>query len=458
MAIKTLLDDIDAHFESSTQTLIGLLKIPSVSTAPEHKTDVDHACQYLRGMLEEMGMEKVTVHPTKGHPILTAEHCHQPGKPTVLIYGHYDVQPSDPDAEWLTPPFDPVIKGERIYARGASDDKGQLLTHVLALESYFRTGTPLPVNVKILLEGEEEIGSPNLVPFLEAHREWAACDMVLVSDTAMYAEDQPSITVGLRGLAYMEVRVKGAKRDLHSGVFGGAAPNPANILAEMISKLIGPDGRILIPGFYDDVRDLSQAEREAYRQLPFDQQAYKEAIGIRDVVGEEGYSVLERVSARPTLDVNGLWSGYQGEGAKTVLPAKAGAKISMRLVPDQNPSDIAAKFKAYIEQVAPESVEVEVSEHHGGHPIVVDLDFDGIRAAAEAFRDVYGKDVYFTREGGSIPIIAEFKRILEANSVLMGFGLTEDGLHSPNESFSLKDFGRGIKVSATFLSKLGAQG
>lgn len=453
--MKQLIDDIDAHFEASKETLIGLLKIPSVSTAPEHKTDVVHACEYLRGMLESMGMENVTVHSTKGHPILTAEHCKQQGKPTVLVYGHYDVQPSDPDNEWLTPPFDPVIKGDRIYARGASDDKGQLLTHVLALESYFRTGTPLPVNVKILLEGEEEIGSPNLVPFLEANKEWAACDMVVVSDTAMFSEDKPSITVGLRGLAYMEVRVKGAKRDLHSGVFGGAAPNPANILAEMITKLKDENGRILIPGFYDSVRDLTPAERQAYSELPFDEKAYKEAIGIRDVVGEEEYSILERVSARPTLDVNGLWSGYQGEGAKTVLPAKAGAKISMRLVPDQDPHTIAALFKAYIEKIAPDSVEVEVEDHHGGYPIVVDLDFDGIRAAADAFKDVYGSDVYFTREGGSIPIIAEFKRILGANSVLMGFGLTEDGLHSPNESFSLKDFGRGIKVSATFFAKLG---
>jgi acetylornithine deacetylase/succinyl-diaminopimelate desuccinylase-like protein len=456
MSIDRLLADLDAHQDANLDVLTTLLRMPSISTDSARKGDVRAVAEYLKGYLGSMGLEHVTIHETAGHPIVTADHLHAPGKPTVLIYGHYDVQPSDPEGEWKTPPFEPVIRDGRIYARGASDDKGQFLTHLCALGGFHRTGTPLPVNIKILLEGEEEIGSPNLVPFLEAHCEWAACDLVLVSDTSMYDEDQPSITVGLRGLAYMEVLVKSPDRDLHSGVFGGAVPNPANVLAEIIAGLRSPEGKVLIPGFYDDVLELTPEEKAAVDALPFDAEQYKADIGIKGFTGEQDYSVLERVSSRPTLDVNGLWSGYQGEGAKTVLPARAGAKVSMRLVPNQDPHRIAALFKEHVMRIAPPTVEVEVRDHHGGWPIVVDLDFEGLQAAAEAFRQVYGKEVLFTREGGSIPIIADFKRVLGANSVLMGFGLTKDALHSPNESFSLKDFHRGAKVSATFLSLLGA--
>lgn len=453
--MEQVLSTLRSQQSQHLNTLLELLRMPSVSTDPARKGDVQATAEYLKDHLESIGLEQVTLHPTKGHPILTAEYCHKPGKPTVLIYGHYDVQPSDPDHEWITPAFEPEIRDGRIYARGSSDDKGQFFTHICALEGYFKSGTELPVNVKILLEGEEEIGSPNLAPFLQEKRDWAACDMVLVSDTSMYGEDQPSITVGLRGLAYMEIFVKSPNRDLHSGVFGGAVPNPANVLAEILSKLRSPDGNVQIPGFYDDVLELTPEEKAAVAALPFDADEYKKAIDIKGFTGESEYSVLERVSSRPTLDVNGLWSGYQGEGAKTVLPAKAGAKVSMRLVPNQDPNKIAALFIDYVKQIAPDNVEVDVREHHGGWPVVIDLNFEGIQAAARAFEKVYGKEVYFTREGGSIPIIADFKRILGADSVLMGFGLTKDGLHSPNESFSVRDFHRGAEVSATFLSLLG---
>jgi acetylornithine deacetylase/succinyl-diaminopimelate desuccinylase-like protein len=442
---------IDKNIEKFQEQLFELLRIPSISTSHEHKSDVLKAATFLQQELDNIGMELVQLYETEGHPIVYAEKCPHDNRPTVLIYGHYDVQPPDPVDLWLTPPFEPSIKNNRVYARGASDDKGQSFTHIKSVESYLKTGNELPVNVKFLLEGEEEIGSPNLVPFITEHKDMLECDMVLISDTAMFGENQPSITYGLRGLTYMEVEVKGPNRDLHSGVYGGTVENPANALAEIISKLIDDDGFIQIPGFYDDVIPLSEADREAYSQLPFDEEAYIQELDIKKVHGEKGFSTLERASARPSLDVNGLWSGYQGEGAKTVLPAKAGAKISMRLVPDQDPKKIAELFRKYIESITPETVSVQVTEHHGGHPVVVDLEFYGLQAAADAFKKIYQKEVLFSREGGSIPIVADFKKVLGVNSILMGFGLTKDSLHSPNESFSLQDFHRGIKTSAEFL-------
>jgi len=445
---------IDENIETFKAELFELLKIPSISTNSSHKKDVLKAAQYLVEQLNNIGLDNVTLHETDGHPIVTAEKTPHPHKPTVLIYGHYDVQPPDPEELWITPPFEPTVKNGRVYARGASDDKGQSFTHLKSVQAYLDTGTELPVNVKFILEGEEEIGSPNLIPFIKENKELLSCDMVLISDTAMFAEDQPSITYGLRGLAYMEVHVTGPNRDLHSGVFGGAVDNPANILADIISKLKDEDGVIQVDGFYDDVEPLTPEMREAYKKLPHDDNAYKEELGIKALHGEKGYSTLERASARPSLDINGLWSGYQGEGAKTVLPAKAGAKISMRLVPNQDPNDIAEKFTKYVQKLAPETVTVEVEAHHGGYPIVIDLDFYGLKAAAQAFSDVYNKEVLFSREGGSIPIVADFKKILGVNSILMGLGLTRDALHSPNESFSLKDFHRGIKTSARFFEIL----
>lgn len=445
---------IDENIKKFESQLFDLLRIPSVSTDSSKKTDIKKAADFLINQLNDIGLDEIKLHETPGHPIITAEKCPHKDRPTVLVYGHYDVQPSDPDDLWETPPFEPTIKNGRVYARGASDDKGQSFTHIKAIESFMKTGTDLPVNVKFILEGEEEIGSPNLVPFIKKNKELLACDMVLISDTAMFGEDQPSITYGLRGLAYMEIHVSGPNRDLHSGVYGGAVDNPANVLAEIIAQLKDKDGIVKVDGFYDDVVPLSPEMRETYRQLPFDENEYKDNLQLKAVHGEKGYSTLERASARPTLDVNGLWSGYQGEGAKTVLPAKAGAKVSMRLVPDQEPDKIAKLFTEYVKSLAPDTVNVDVVAHHGGHPVVIDLDFYGLKAAAKAFEDVYEKDVLFAREGGSIPIVADFKKVLGVNSILMGFGLTKDALHSPNESFSLKDFHRGIKTSARFFEIL----
>jgi len=445
---------IDDNIKTFENELFDLLRIPSVSTDTKHKGDVKKAASFLINQLKEIGLDNVTLHETKGHPIITAEKLPHDDKPTVLIYGHYDVQPSDPDELWKTPPFNPTVIDGRVYARGASDDKGQSFTHIKSVQSYLKTGTQLPVNVKFILEGEEEIGSPNLIPFIKENKDLLACDMVLISDTAMFGEDQPSITYGLRGLAYMEVHVTGPNRDLHSGLYGGAVENPANVLCEMISKLKNEDGVVQIDGFYDNVEPLTSEMREAYKALPFDEEKYKKSLDLKEVHGEKGYSTLERASARPSLDVNGMWSGYQGEGAKTVLPAKAGAKVSMRLVPDQDPDKIAELFTKQIQKLAPETVKVDVVAHHGGHPVVIDLDYYGLKAAAKAFGDIYDKEVLFSREGGSIPIVADFKKVLGVNSILMGFGLTKDALHSPNESFSLKDFHRGIKTSARFFEIL----
>jgi len=452
--MSTVQKYIDDNIETFQKELFKLLRIESVSTDSSKKDDVKHAAKFLAGHLKEIGLDKVTLHETEGHPIITAKKVVDPDLPTVLIYGHYDVQPPDPEELWETPPFEPTVKNGRVYARGSSDDKGQSFTHVKAVASYLQTGTELPVNVTFILEGEEEIGSPNLIPFIEENKELLSCDMVLISDTAMFGEDQPSITYGLRGLAYMEVHVTGPNRDLHSGVFGGAVDNPANVLADIISKLKDKNGEIQIDGFYDDVEEMTPEMRDAYSRLPHDDEAYKNDIGIKELHGEKGYSTLERSSARPTLDVNGIWGGYQKEGAKTVLPSKAGAKISMRLVPDQDPRTISKLFTDYVKSIAPDSVTVEVKEHHGGYPVVIDLEFYGLKAAAQAFEDIYDKEALFSREGGSIPIVADFKKILGVNSILMGFGLTKDALHSPNESFSLKDFHRGIKTSARFLELL----
>jgi acetylornithine deacetylase/succinyl-diaminopimelate desuccinylase-like protein len=452
--MSTVQKYIDDNIETFQKELFKLLRIESVSTDSSKKDDVKHAAKFLAGHLKEIGLDEATLHETEGHPIITAKKVVDPDLPTVLIYGHYDVQPPDPEELWETPPFEPTVKNGRVYARGSSDDKGQSFTHVKAVASYLQTGTKLPVNVTFILEGEEEIGSPNLIPFIEENKELLSCDMVLISDTAMFGEDQPSITYGLRGLAYMEVHVTGPNRDLHSGVFGGAVDNPANVLADIISKLKDKNGVIQIDGFYDDVEEMTPEMRDAYSKLPHDDEAYKNDIGIKELHGEKGYSTLERSSARPTLDVNGIWGGYQKEGAKTVLPSKAGAKISMRLVPDQDPRSISKLFTDYVKSIAPDSVTVEVKEHHGGYPVVIDLEFYGLKAAAQAFEDIYDKEALFSREGGSIPIVADFKKILGVNSILMGFGLTKDALHSPNESFSLKDFHRGIKTSARFLELL----
>lgn len=445
---------IEEHKDQFKEELFDLLRIPSISTNSDHKDDIRDAAGFLVKRLEALDLDRVELFETDGNPIVYGELITDASKPTVLVYGHYDVQPPDPEELWNTPPFEPTVRDNDIYARGSSDDKGQSYTHIKSLEAYRKTDTDFPVNIKYIFEGEEEIGSPNLVPFIEEHKEMLECDMVLISDTAMFAEDTPSITYGLRGLAYMQLELTGPNRDLHSGVYGGAVDNPANVLCEIIAQLKDEDGVVQIPGFYDDVKELTEEEREAYRKLPFDEEQYKEDLGLSELKGEKGYSTLERTSGRPTLDVNGLWSGYQGEGAKTVLPAKAGAKVSMRLVADQDPDTISDLFADFVRSLVPDTVNLEVHKHHGGYPAMTDLSFYGLHAAAEAFEEVYGKEPLFAREGGSIPIVADFQKILGAQSILMGFGLTSDAIHSPNEKFSLKDFYRGIETSAKFFEVL----
>lgn len=445
---------IDSNKEKFKDELFELLRIPSISTDSKRKGDIRRAAEYLKGQLSKQDLGRAELFETDGNPVVYGELITDESKPTVLVYGHYDVQPPDPLDLWETEPFEPAVRDGKIYARGSSDDKGQSFTHLKALESYQKSGEDFPVNIKFIYEGEEEIGSPNLVPFITGHKELLECDMVLISDTAMFAEDTPSITYGLRGLCYMEIELVGSNRDLHSGVYGGAVENPANVLGEIIAKLRDDDGVIQIPGFYDDVKALTDKDREAYKKLPFDEEAYKKSLGLKALHGEKGYSTLERATARPSLDVNGLWGGYQGEGAKTVLPSKASAKISMRLVPDQDPKKIAALFKKHIESLVPDTMQVTITEHHGGHPAVTDLSFYGLKAAAKAFEAVYDKEPLFAREGGSIPIVADFKKILGAETILMGFGLNSDAIHSPNEKFALKDFYRGIKTSAKFFELL----
>lgn len=447
-------DYIDQNEEKFLTELFEFLRIPSISTDSSKKENIRDAANFLIGQLGSLELDRVELFETPGNPIVYAEHCPHDDQPTVLVYGHYDVQPSDPDELWDSPPFEPTIKNGDIYARGASDDKGQSYTHVKAIESFVKSGTPIPVNVKFLLEGEEEIGSPNLVPFIETHADMLVCDMVLISDTSMFGKDQPSITYGLRGLAYMEVEIIGPNRDLHSGVYGGAVENPINVLCEIIGNLKDDDGIIQIPGFYDKVVPLTEVERKAAAALPFDEEAYKKALDIEEVHGEKTYTTLERASARPTLDVNGIVGGYTGEGAKTVLPSKVNAKVSMRLVPDQNPKEIAKMFKEHVESLAPDTVRIKVTEHHGGFASVTDLNFYGLKAGAKAFEEIYQKEVLFSREGGSIPIVADFKRVLGVESILMGFGITSDAIHSPNEKFSVEDFHRGIKTSAKFFELL----
>ncbi|MDQ7040217.1 MAG: dipeptidase [Rhodothermus sp.] len=446
---------VDTHFTRFVEELKELLRIPSISTDPAYAAEVRRAANWLADHLQALGFPEVRLFDTEGHPIVYAAYMVEATRPTVLVYGHYDVQPPDPLELWTTPPFAPEVREGAIYARGASDDKGQLWMHVKAAEAYLKTAGTLPVNLKFLLEGEEESGSVHLAPFIEAHRERLAADVVVISDTALFAPGVPSITYGLRGLVYVEVELIGPARDLHSGVYGGAVENPANVLARLIAGLHDEDYRITIPGFYDDVRPLTEEERRTFRELPFDEKAWMEEIGVSAVRTETGYSILEAITARPTLDVNGIWGGYQGKGAKTVLPAKAGAKISMRLVPDQDPDDIVEKTRRYFEQHTPSTCRLRFTALHGGHPVLVDTRHPAMQAAAEAMARVFGRRPYFTREGGSIPVVADFKRLLGLDSVLMGFGLNSDAIHSPDEHFGLDRFRQGIESIVHFLELFG---
>jgi len=429
--------------------LFELLRIPSVSADSKHKNDVRKAAEYVVKKLKDAGADTVELCETKGHPIVYGEKIIDSKLPTVLVYGHYDVQPADPINLWTSPPFEPVIKDGKIYARGSCDDKGQFYMHIKAFEAMMKLNQ-LPCNIKFMIEGEEEVGSDNLGIFVKENANKLKADVILISDTSIISLDSPSITVGLRGLSYVEVEVTGPNRDLHSGVYGGAVANPANILSKMIASLHDDQGRVTIPGFYDKVDELSKADREALNKAPFNLDSYKKELAIEDINGEAGYTTLERTGTRPTLDVNGIWGGYTGEGAKTVLPSKASAKISMRLVPHQNNHEITELFTKHFKSIAPKSVKVKVTALHGGEPAVTPTDSKAFRAASKAFEEVWGKTPIPTRDGGSIPIVSLFKKELGLDTVLMGFGLDSDAIHSPNEHYGIKNFLIGIETIVAF--------
>ncbi|WP_266362196.1 dipeptidase [Tellurirhabdus rosea] len=440
---------LEANKERFLNELLDLLRIPSVSADPKFAGDVRRCAEAVREKLTAAGLDRAELCETAGHPIVYGEKIIDPNLPTVLVYGHYDVQPADPYELWNTPPFEPTIRNERIYARGACDDKGQFYMHVKAIEAMLATDG-LPCNVKVMIEGEEEVGSDHLGTFVAENREKLAADVILISDTSIIANDCPSIETGLRGLSYVEVEVTGPNRDLHSGVYGGGVENPVNVLCRMIASLHDESGRITIPGFYDNIIELSADERAELAKAPFDEQEYMRDLGLKAVKGEAGYTTPERTSIRPTLDVNGIWGGYTGEGAKTVLPSKAHAKISMRLVPGQDPDQITDLFARHFTSIAPDTVTVQVRPHHGGQPYVTPTDSVEFEAARRAFREAWGKEAIPTRGGGSIPIVALFEKELGIKSILMGFGLDIDALHSPNESYGLFNFYKGIETIPFF--------
>ncbi|MBK0404478.1 dipeptidase [Adhaeribacter sp. BT258] len=429
--------------------LLDLLRMPSVSADPKFKDDVNATAQFLKKKLEAAGADNVELCQTAGYPIVYGEKIIDPSLPTVLVYGHYDVQPADPYELWDSPPFEPVIKNDKIYARGACDDKGQMYMHVKAFEMMMRENK-VACNVKFMIEGEEEVGSENLGTFVKNNKEKLKADVILISDTGIIANDTPSITSGLRGLSYLEVEVTGPNRDLHSGLYGGAVANPINILCKMIASLHDDNNHITIPGFYDNVDELSAEERAEMAKAPFDLEKYKKALDLGDIHGETGYSTLERTSIRPTLDVNGIWGGYTGEGAKTVIASKAFAKISMRLVPHQTSEEITEKFQKHFESIAPKSVKVLVKPHHGGEPVVTPTNSVAYQAASKAYETTFGKKPIPVRSGGSIPIVAMFKSELGIDSVMMGFGLDSDAIHSPNESYGLFNYFKGIETIPYF--------
>lgn len=453
--MSTINDYISNHKDRFLNELLDLLRIPSVSADSKFKEDVRKAAGFIQEKLISAGADKAEICETAGHPIVYGEKIVGPGVPTVLVYGHYDVQPADPYELWDSPPFEPVIKETEIhpdgaiFARGSCDDKGQMYMHIKAFEAMMATDE-LSCNVKFIIEGEEEVGSDNLEAFLKENKDMLKCDVVLVSDTGIIANDVPSITVGLRGLSYVEVEVTGPNRDLHSGLYGGAVPNPINILSEMIASLKDESQRINIPGFYNDVIELTAVERAAMAKAPFDVNDFKDSIGLSDIEGEVGFNSMERASIRPTLDVNGIWGGYTGEGAKTVIASKAYAKISMRLVPNQDPDKITELFEKHFTSIAPKSVSVKVTPHHGGQPAVTPTDSPAYMAAAKAMETTFGKEPVPFRGGGSIPIVALFEQILNTKTVLMGFGLDSDAIHSPNEHYGVFNYFKGIETIPLF--------
>jgi acetylornithine deacetylase/succinyl-diaminopimelate desuccinylase-like protein len=451
--LKEVVPYIQANRDKYIDELKDFLKIQSISTLPEHKDAINDAAEFVAGKLKSAGISRINVFKTEGHPIVYAEWLGAPGKPTVLIYGHYDVQPVDPIDLWDHHPFDPIIKDGNIYARGATDDKGQLYMHIKSVEAYFKTRGSLPLNVKFLIEGEEEIGSENLEKFINDNTELLKCDSVLISDTELYEPGLPTLTYGLRGLAYMEVEVTGPSQDLHSGSFGGAVANPINVIANMISQLHDKNGRVTIPHFYNNVLRLTKKERDNYKRLKFSDKKLAKELGVPELKGEKGFSTLERMWARPTLDCNGIFGGFTGKGAKTIIPSMATSKISMRLVPDQDPRRIIKEFTKYIKKIAPKSVNVIVHELHSAYPVLTPLGDKAAAAASVAMEKAFGKKTVYVRDGGSIPIVTVFTKKLKAPTVLMGMGLNTENLHSPNEHFNLNHFQLGIISSAYFLEE-----
>ena len=440
---------IDEHRDRFLEELFGLIRIPSISSLPDHKEEMTRAAEYWKRMLREAGADHTEIFQTEGNPVVYGEKTIDQSLPTILIYGHYDVMPVDPEELWESPPFKPEVRDGKIYARGADDDKGQAFMQAKAFELMTKTGN-LPCNVKFMIEGEEEIGSSNMTEFCRQYKERLKSDIILVSDTGMISMDCPSITIGLRGLAYMEVEVTGPDRDLHSGIFGGAVSNPANALTKMIASLTDEDGRITIPGFYNDVIEISAEERVEMGKGCFNEEEYKKSIGVTELYGEKGYTTRERTGIRPTLDVNGIWAGYTGEGSKTVLPSKAFAKISMRLVPNQDYEKIEKLFASHFRSIAPPYVKVEVKALQGGHGYVSPIDTIGYMAARKAVETTFGKKPVPVRSGGSIPIIPMFEETLGVKSILLGFGLESDAAHSPNENFPLFNFYKGIETIPYF--------
>jgi acetylornithine deacetylase/succinyl-diaminopimelate desuccinylase-like protein len=438
--------------------LKDLLRIPSISTLPEHREDMRRAADFLLRELRRIGMEHVGLIETAGHPLVYADWLHAPGKPTCLCYGHYDVQPPDPLDEWLSPPFEPTERNGNLYARGVVDDKGQMYMHLKALESLMQTsGGKLPLNIRMIIEGEEEVGGGGIATFVREHPERLKSDFALVSDTEMFAPELPTLCVGLRGMIYTEIEARGARTDLHSGMYGGAAPNPFMALCQILAQLKDAKGHIQVPGFYDAVQSPSSEELKAWKSLPFDEKEFLEhEVGSSTLTGEKEFSVIERLWARPTLEIHGMPGGFTGAGAKTVIPAKASAKVSMRLVPEMQPQATFDLYKRYVESLCPEGISLEVRLIHSGDAIIVRVDNPYIKAATESMREVFGKDTVFIRSGGSVPIVGDFERNLKVPTVMMGFGLPDDNLHAPNEKFHINNFYRGIESIIRFFQRVGA--
>ncbi len=452
--MQNILSYIDRNKERYLAELRELIAIPSISTTKENVPDIRRCADWVVEHMRNIGLQNVQIFPTPGHPVVYGDWLGAPGKPTVLLYGHYDVQPPEPLELWTSPPFEATVRGDNLYGRGTADDKGQVFAHLKSIEAYLRNAGALPVNIKLLIEGEEEIGSEHLESFVKEQKSLLEADIVLISDSSMFAKGVPSICYGLRGLAYMQVDLVGPNRDLHSGSFGGTVHNPIQALAEMIAKLHDGNGRVTIPGFYDKVRRLTKQERDAFKKLPWSDSRYARGLGVRQLYGEKGFTTLERVWARPTLECNGIWGGFTGEGAKTVLPSKASAKISMRLVADQKAADIARLFERHLKKIAPKTVRLAVRYIHGGEAALTPIDSPGVKAAVTALEKGFGKKPLYQREGGSIPIVVQFKELLGLDTVLLGFGLPDENAHAPDEFINLDNFFGGIRTSVHFFNEL----